>query len=396
MEIDLKRFSAGINTSINDDSIASNPIRIENETDSQIQFIAKGHRKIVPRDCKLLSVTYIMGSGRDLTNDEKKNIIKLSRQGTSVAEIARITKRCKATVYKVLKDPYRVRTRAVKAPFKSLSNYQLKCLKRAASRNPLGTSREIFGDAGIPNVPKTTRNRLLNEIARVCTAPKRPRLTQRHRKNRMEWAKTYMKTNFEHVIFTDECRATLDGPDGWSRGWLREGVPLPTRVRRQQGGGGVMFWAGIVGERLVGPFKVPEGVKITSDSYIAFLTKHFMPWYKSQSLAFKRKAILMHDGAPSHSAKKTTAFLTKNGFKEERIMDWPSCSPDLNPIENLWAIMKRRIYAHGRQFNSKSDLWEAILDVSKSITSEEIKNLVSSVDTRLINLFKRSGKHVGY
>ena len=188
----------------------------------------------------------------------------------------------------------------------------------------------------------------------------------------------------------------MDGPDGWSRGWVRDGVPVPNRVRRQQGGGGVMFWAGIVENKLIGPFKVPEGVKITSDSYIDFLKKNFLPWYKKQSLSFKRKAILMHDGAPSHSAKKTVAFLSKNGFKEDRLMRWAPNSPDLNPIENLWSILKRRVYYQGRQFNSKIDLWNAIQDASKSVTTEEIQNLTKSVDNRLIKVFVKQGKHIGY
>lgn len=34
--------------------------------------------------------------------------------------------------------------------------------------------------------------------------------------------------------------------DGWSRGWLAYGDQKPTRLRRQQGGEGVMFWAGIL------------------------------------------------------------------------------------------------------------------------------------------------------
>ena len=53
-----------------------------------------------------------------------------------------------------------------------------------------------------------------------------------------------MKVNFQTVLFTDECRGTLDGPDGWSRGWLVNGMTRPPR-RWQQGGGCVMFWAAL-------------------------------------------------------------------------------------------------------------------------------------------------------
>ena len=71
-----------------------------------------------------------------------------------------------------------------------------------------------------------------------------------------------MKIDFETVLFTDECRATLDGPDGWCRGWLVNGTDKPSRARRQQGGGGVMFWAALIGNEVVGPFRVPDGLKM--------------------------------------------------------------------------------------------------------------------------------------
>ena len=86
-----------------------------------------------------------------------------------------------------------------------------------------------------------------------------------------------MTLKFETDIFTDECRETLAELDKWSHGRLREGVTKPNHQRRQQGGGGVMFWSGIVDNTLIGPFKVPEGVKITSEAYINFLTKYFTP-----------------------------------------------------------------------------------------------------------------------
>ena len=62
---------------------------------------------------------------------------------------------------------------------------------------------------------------------------------------------------------------------------------------------------------------------------------------------------------------------------------------DLNPIEYFWAITKRREYTNGRQFDSKNTLWEVIHDVFHPITPEEIRNLVKSVDNRIIEVFKR-------
>ena len=159
-----------------------------------------------------------MGRKKDISEKERKKIIDMSLEGVSVKEIAKKINRCMATVYNVLADPFAVRTRTKTGTKGKLTAYQLKCVKRAASRLPLASSKQIFEDAGVGFVPKTTRNRILNKFARVVKPSKTPPLTKRHQERRVEWAKTYMKTNFDHVIFTDECRATLDGPDGWSRG----------------------------------------------------------------------------------------------------------------------------------------------------------------------------------
>ena len=121
-----------------------------------------------------------------------------------------------------------------------------------------------------------------------------------------------------------------------------------------------------------GPFKVPEGVKITSIIYIGFLKTHYVPWYKTQPLQFKKKVVFMHNEALVHSAKKTVTFLDKILDKGTRLIKWPANCMDLNPIEYFWAITKRREYTNGRQFDSKNTLWEVIHDVFYPITPEEM------------------------
>ena len=90
---------------------------------------------------------------------------------------------------------------------------------------PLTKSKAVFEDANELNVPKTSRNKVMNKIARCTKPPQNPPLTKKHMKRRVEWAKTTMKNDFSCIIFTDECGATLDGPDGWSKGWLANDQP---------------------------------------------------------------------------------------------------------------------------------------------------------------------------
>ena len=82
-------------------------------------------------------------------------------------------------------------------------------------------------------------------------------------------------------LFSDESRATLDGPDGWMGGWLLNGATRKSKIRRQQGGGGVMIWAGIINDAILGPFAVPDEVKMSAQSYVEFLKKNFLPVHEA-------------------------------------------------------------------------------------------------------------------
>ena len=207
----------------------------------------------------------------------------------------------------------------------------------------------------------------------------------------MEWVKKYMKVDFSQVIFTDECRATLDGPDGWAQGWVSSDHTPPIRMARQQGGGGVMFWAAIIDDKLIGPFRVEDGVKINANTYSAFLDKHLRPWWKKQPLRLRKSLIFMHDNAPAHAVRYTTDYLRKIGIKEDNLMIWPPCSPDLNPIENLWSMLKKEVYVAGKQYSSTDELWNAITMAANNVSKDAIKNLTSSVDNRLLTVIQRDG-----
>ena len=51
-------------------------------------------------------------------------------------------------------------------------------------------------------------------------------------------------------------------------------------------------------------------------------------------------------------------------------MLWPACSPDLNPIENFWSILKLKIYEDGKQYLSKNCLWEAIQSCAAAVDKD--------------------------
>ena len=212
----------------------------------------------------------------------------------------------------------------------------------------------IFTAAGLLDVPKFSRNAILQTICSVKAPLKLPPLTLRHKNSRVEWASKYLKMDITLALFTDETWATLDGLDDGEKGWVYFGDERRRRLRRQQQGGGVMIWARIIGDRLVGPIKALEGVNVTSAAYCNLLNESLVPWLDDIPLSLLRDFVFMHDNAPSHSARTTHEFLTTLSIQDEELMIWPPSSSDLNPIEKFWAIIKRDIMAMDGNFNQKT------------------------------------------
>ena len=196
-----------------------------------------------------------------------------------------------------------------------------------------------------------------------------------------------MKSDMKYVLFTDESRGTLDGPAGWAKGWVINGDQAPVRRRRQQGGGGVLIWAGITGNEL----KRSKGVKLTSATYCQFLKNVLEEWLEEVPLSRLKKVVFMHDNAPCHATKATIKCLQGLGFKDETLMVWPPNSPDINPIENLWAIIKQRVYADEKQFSTLHGLWKAIKLKSAAIPRSLVKKLTDSVNDRLFDVIRCQG-----
>lgn len=107
----------------------------------------------------------------------------------------------------------------------------------------------------------------------------------------------------------------------------------------------------------------------------------------------EENCIFQQDNAPIHVSNES-----KQWFRDKNIslLEWPACSPDCNPIENLWGILAGKVYANGRQFENVNDLKSAIRDCWAKIDMETIKKLTDSMPNRVFELIQNGGGHTKY
>jgi transposase len=131
---------------------------------------------------------------------------------------------------------------------------------------------------------------------------------------------------------------------------------------------------------------------INSASYIDILSKGLVKTIENFPLNPK-KAIFMHDNAPPHMAKITKEWLKNNKIK---VMEWPAQSPDLNPIENLWEIIDKKIRKRTVKASNCNELWEIIKEEWANIDEEIVRKLYISMTTRISKLYEADGGYTKY
>ena len=177
-------------------------------------------------------------------------------------------------------------------------------------------------------------------------------------------------------MFTDESRFTLRHADGRLRVYRRVGKRYADAcvLRHDRfGGGSVMFWGGIVGNRRTDLVRVDGNLNTQVYRY-HILTPHMLPFMQANpGMTFQQ------DNARPHVARVNMAFLDQHNIN---VLPWSSLSPDLSSIEHVWDQLGRQVRRLRNLRQTLPELTQALQEEWQNIPMPRINWMIASMRRR--------------
>ncbi len=212
---------------------------------------------------------------------------------------------------------------------------------------------------------------------KLYNAKRKPYVNMVQKRRRVLWAKAHLKwtvSKWKSVLWSDESKFDiLVGNHGRRVLWTKEEGDLPACYQRSvQKPASLMVW-GRISPYGMGSLHVLEGT-MNAEMYIKVLEQHMLP---------SRWRVFQQDNAKRHTAAITTAWLHR---RRVQVLNWPACSPDLSPIENIWRTIKRKIHQRTLQ-----QLEIYIRQEWDQIPTPKLQKLITLMPRHLQTVLKRRG-----
>eukprot|EP01013_Petalomonas_cantuscygni_P031061 TRINITY_DN571_c0_g2_i2.p1 TRINITY_DN571_c0_g2~~TRINITY_DN571_c0_g2_i2.p1 ORF type:complete len:487 (+),score=48.80 TRINITY_DN571_c0_g2_i2:337-1797(+) len=223
---------------------------------------------------------------------------------------------------------------------------------------PLRDILDQIADFGC-RMSRRTAGRIMSSMGfrrrrRVC----RPLLTVQQRLDRVAFCKMLVldRRVADDIIFTDE--SYVEFHETGTHITFLPGFSTPYSSERPKSVKRFLIWSAVGRHVGLMPFVVvPLGSMVDAQLYQNIIADHFLPWIRDMSRKHPgTRFIFQQDGASAHTANTTLGRLDEmfgtlrdDGVNILRLSGWPANSPDISPIESVWAILKGLLRRYRRQ-----------------------------------------------
>jgi transposase len=326
-----------------------------------------------------------------LSDSEKDQIKMLQILHFTPAKIAQNisrSPRCVYTYLAKLRAGLVAQPKSKPGPKHKISERSERAIGRNAS-NQTTSSAAIQLELNIQASPRTVRRSLKNVgYLNYKLKPLVVAMTKDHKKRRVDCCKARRNwmNEWHRVIFSDEKKFNEDGPDGWRHYYHDVRKPEVVFPKRQGGGTSLMFWGafGFNGKSLLVCLKGNQN----AEDYQNTLDEHLAPCFDDLAV---NPGVFQQDGASIHTAGSTLRWFHD---RQCRKLAHPAKSPDLNPMENLWSIVERAVYARNKQYQRVADLKAAVIAAWDAIPLSTLRKLVDSMHQRTIMVIESKGETI--
>jgi transposase len=338
---------------------------------------------------------------KPISKDIENSIIQHLNDGHSYNKIAQIVGVGRTTIQRVANRVIPGRKVAKKGrPPKLTERDKLYCVREitmGGKETAVEVARALKKNLGKDVHVDTVRNALHEKGLGAFVKPEKPNLSPKNVKARLAWAKAHVDwtlDDWRRVVWTDETKINRFGSDGRKYAWKREAEPVqPRHVQKtvKHGGGNIKLWSCITYEGVGYIVKIDE--TLDQHLYRKILEEDLMNSVDFYGID-RGKMIFQHDNDPKHTAKSVAEWLDEQPFE---VMEWPAQSPDLNPIENMWATLKGRLYRdYEKPPKGMVEHWERTVETWYRITKEESQRVIDTMPERCRKVIKAKGYWIDY
>lgn len=336
-----------------------------------------------------------------VTEDIKNQIIGLHLAKESARSIGRklkISHTCAANTINKYKNRGCIKDKKRSGRPTKTTYHEDRMLYRLARSKPTASlthlTREINSSTKLPISRSTVSKRLI--ARRLCSfkAAEKPRLSLKDKQVRLKFCHKILEMSqyeLDRIIFSDESNFQVVNRKTkvLVRRFPSEKYEDRMLVPRLQGGGGSVGIWGCITSAGPGLYTIYTG-RLDHKRYINILENTLIPTghlYYGLDMDWK----FQQDNAPCHKARAVNEYFENSNIS---VIVWPPRSPDLNPIENVWAWIDRKLTEN--PVHSINALKTRLGEIYDTISAEYCRKLYDSIQVRAAICIKNKGGHIPY